>query len=241
MPNSTPAIDRASGVAALEPTIGRSPGLRYRGTVTARRSPHLIGITGASGSGKTTLAHALAESLVGAVVVSMDAYYRDLAHLDRAVRERWNFDAPEAFDWDLFVADLRALHGGDTIQRPIYDFTTHTRRPEVEPVELRPFLIVEGLLVLHHPDVRTLLDTTVFLEVDDPTAVDRRVARDRRERGRDPEAVRAQYARDVQPMFERYVRPTARWATLRLAGTDPIDTLVERVKAALTVREQGAE
>ena len=122
--------------------------------MTARRTPHLVGLAGASGSGKTTLAHALAEALVDAAVLSMDAYYHDLGHLDRAARERWNFDAPEAFDWDRFVADLRALQRGETIQRPIYDFTTHTRRPAVAPVEPRPFLIVEGLLVLHHPDAK---------------------------------------------------------------------------------------
>ena len=201
--------------------------------MTARRTPHLVGIAGASGSGKTTLAHALAEALVDAAVLSMDAYYRDLGHLDRAARARWNFDAPEAFDWDPFVADLRALRRGETIQRPIYDFTTHTRRPAVEPIEPRLFLIVEGLLVLHHPDVRTLLDTSVFLEVDAQTAVDRRVARDRRDRGRDPDAVRAQYARDVRPMFERHVRPTARWATLTLSGADPVETSVRRLLAQL--------
>ena len=201
--------------------------------MAALRSPHTIGIAGGSGSGKTTLAHALAGSLGSAVVVSLDAYYRDLAHLDRAARERWNFDSPQAFDWDRFVADLGALQRGETVRRPIYDFTTHTRRPEVDVVEPRPCLIVEGLLVLHHPEVRRLLDTTVFLEVDDLTAVDRRVARDRRERGRDPARVREQYARHLRPMFEHHVRPTASWATLRLAGTDPIETLVEQVKAAL--------
>ena len=216
--------------------MGRSPGLRYRGTVTARRTPHLVGIGGASGSGKTTLAHALAAALVDTAVLSIDAYYRDLAHLDRTARERWNFDAPEAFDWDRFVADLRALQRGEMIQRPIYDFTTHTRRPEVDLVEPRPFLIVEGLLVLHHPDVRALLDTTVFLEVDAQTAVDRRLARDCRERGRDPDAVRAQYARDVQPMFERYVRPTASWATLTLSGGASVEINVGLLVARLTKR-----
>ena len=211
-----------------------SPGLRYRDTVTARRTPHLVGIAGASGSGKTTLAHALAESLVDAAVVSMDAYYRDLAHMGPAARERWNFDAPEALDWDPFVADLRALRRRETIQRPIYDFTTHTRRPEVEPVETRSFLIIEGLLVLHHPDVRTLLDTTVFLETDHRVAFDRRVARDRRERGRVPDAVRAHYARDVQPMFERHVRPTARWAELTLSGERSVKVNVALLVALLT-------
>ena len=204
--------------------------MRYRHDMRAgQAASHLIGITGGSGSGKTTLAHALATALVDAVVLSMDAYYLDLAHLDRTARENWNFDAPEAFDWDPFVADLRALRRGESIQCPIYDFATHTRRPDVEPVQAPGFLIVEGLLVLHHPDVRMLLDTTVFLEVDERTAVDRRVARDRRERGRHPDTVKTQYARDVLPMFQRHVQPTARWAELTLSGTDPVETSVQRL------------
>ncbi len=207
------------------------------GTVTVRRTPHLVGIAGASGSGKTTLAHAVARSLGDAAVVSLDAYYRDLGHLDQAARERWNFDSPEAVDWDRCVADLRALRRGKTVQRPTYDFTTHSRQPEEEPVEPRRFLIVEGLLVLYHPEVRALLDTTIFLAVDDQTALDRRIARDRRERGRDPAAVRAQFTRDVQPMFERYVRPTARWATLTLSGIDPVETSVGRLSAHLAATQ----
>ena len=202
--------------------------------MTTLRTPHLVGIAGASGSGKTTLAHALAESLVDAAVLSMDAYYLDLGHLDWAARSRWNFDAPGAFDWDRFIADLGALRRGEIIQRPVYDFTTHTRRPAVDPVEPRPFLVVEGLLVLHDPDVRTLLDSSVFLEIDLRTAVDRRIARDCRDRGRDPDAVRAQYARDVHPMVERYVRPTARWATLTLSGRTPVEANVELLVAHLT-------
>ena len=83
--------------------------------------------------------------------------------------------------------------------------------------------------MLHHPVVRALLDTRVFLEVDARTAVDRRVARDCRDRGREPDAVRAQYARDVQPMFDRFVRPTACWATLTLSGADPVETSLQRL------------
>ena len=134
------------------------------------------------------------------------------------------------------MADLRALRRRETIQRPIYDFTTHTRRQEVAPVETRSFLIIEGLLVLHHPDVLALLDTTVFLETDHRVAFDRRVARDRHERGRVPGAVRAQYARDVQPMFERHVRPTARWAELTLSGERSVKVNVALLVALLTKR-----
>ena len=193
----------------------------------------LIGIAGASGAGKTTLAHALVTALKEAVVVPMDAYYRDLSHLDAGARARRNFDAPEAFEWPLFVNDLQKLRQAGDIERPSYDFTAHTRRPETIPVAARPFVIAEGLLLLCRKEVRALFDVTVFLDVDEPTAVDRRVARDGRERGRDEVSVRAQYTHHVQPMFVRHVLPTRRWAALTLSGEAPVTLGVEAVLAHL--------
>ena len=195
--------------------------------------PVLIGIAGGSGAGKTTLALALATALREAVVVSMDAYYRDLSHLEAAARARVNFDTPEAIDWPRFIDDLRSLRHGAGIERPDYDFGSHTRGTGATPVTPRPFVIVEGLLLLHHADVRRLLDAAVFLDVDDQTARDRRVARDRRERGRTPDDILAQYTRDVRPMFARHVLPTRRWATLTLSGADPVETGVRSILAHL--------
>ena len=49
-------------------------------------APVVVGIIGASGSGKTTLARALVAALPAdeAVILPLDAYYRDLSHLDAA-------------------------------------------------------------------------------------------------------------------------------------------------------------
>ena len=201
----------------------------------------LIGIAGASGAGKTTLAHALVTALKEAVMVPMDAYYRDLSHLDAGARARRNFDAPEAFEWPLFVNDLQQLRQGGDIERPSYDFSTHTRRPETILVAAQPFVIAEGLFLLYRKEVRALFDVTVFLDVDQPTAIERRVARDGRERGRDEVDVRAQYAHQVQPMFVRHVLPTRRWATLTLSGEAPVALGVESVLAHLKLDHGRAE
>lgn len=201
----------------------------------ARARPHILGIAGGSGSGKTTLAEAVNGALRADEVAALplDAYYRDLSHLSPAARGQQNFDAPEAIDWSLFAAHLRSLSHACAVERPVYDFTTHTRHADTTTLEPRPLIITEGVLLLCRQDIRALIDTSVFLDVDDQTTVERRLARDRRERGRRPDDIRAQFARDVRPMFEEHVRPTRRWATLMLSGREEIAANVDRVLKAL--------
>jgi uridine kinase len=197
--------------------------------------PDILGIAGGSGSGKTTLAESLGVALPvdEVVILPLDAYYRDLSHLSQAARRQQNFDAPEAIDWALFAAHLRSLSRACQIDRPVYDFTSHTRQPDTTTLEPRPLVIVEGVLLLCREDIRALIHTSVFLDVDDQTAVERRLTRDRRERGRRADDIRTQFARDVQPMFEQHVRPTRRWATLTLSGTAQVAVNVDCVLKAL--------
>ena len=199
----------------------------------APQHPRLIGIAGGSGAGKTTLAQALSLALGNAAILPMDAYYHDLTHLDPSIRTHQNFDVPEAFEWDRFVADLGALRGGQPIRRPVYDFTTHTRRTEDVPVTPGKYLIVEGLFVLHDEHVRDLLHTTIFLEIDHATALTRRLARDRRVRARTPRQIQTQFIGDVLPMYERHIQPTARWADLKMSGTASVDTIIHRLRSRI--------
>ncbi|MDA1093088.1 MAG: uridine kinase [Acidobacteria bacterium] len=198
-------------------------------------APVVVGIIGASGSGKTTLARALVAALPAdeAVILPLDAYYRDLSHLDAARRPHCNFDAPAAIDWPLFEAHLLALQQGHGVDRPDYDFTSHTRTAGTTRLPSRPVVVTEGVLLFCRERVRSLISTSVFLDVDDQTTVARRLARDLRERGRGADDVRAQLARDVLPMFERYGRPARRWATLTVSGTAGIAANVDRVLRAL--------
>ena len=62
----------------------------------------VIAIAGGSGSGKSTLAAALVASMGQdhAILLPIDAYYHDLAHLGYEEREAVNFDHPDALDLD---------------------------------------------------------------------------------------------------------------------------------------------
>ena len=44
---------------------------------------------------------------------------------EQAACNNFNFDHPDAFDFDLIISTLKKLKQGRSVQVPIYDFTTH--------------------------------------------------------------------------------------------------------------------
>lgn len=187
-----------------------------RGVAPGR--PYLVGITGGSGSGKTTLARALAEALGPERVasLSLDAYYRDRSDLPPAARVELNYDLPEAFDRELFVGHLRALRGGRAVCPPAYCFETHRRVGQAPPVEPRDLVLIDGILLLHDPEVRSLLDFSIYLDAPSMVRLARRITRDTAERGRSAAAVVRQYTTTVVPAHTAYVEPTKAVADLVL-------------------------
>lgn len=76
----------------------------------------IIGIAGSSGSGKTSLAYAIIKelSLPWVVILSMDSFYKPLSPAESAAAFRceYDFDAPEAIDFDVLVDKLRDIKSG---------------------------------------------------------------------------------------------------------------------------------
>lgn len=173
-----------------------------------------IGIAGGTGSGKTTVARNILERLeFGAVtVIQQDAYYRDLSDLAPPQRELMNFDHPDSIEHELFAGHVRTLKSGETVEQPVYDFTTHTRTDGVREIEPRDVVVVEGILLFHYPELRELLDIKVFVDTPADVRLLRRIRRDIRDRGRTLESVTEQYVKTVRPMHEEFVEPTKRWA-----------------------------
>jgi uridine kinase len=190
--------------------------------------PYLIGIAGPSCAGKTELSRNLSARL-HAAILPLDCYYRDLS--DRSIAERalFNFDEPAALDHDLFSRHVQDLSLGREIDRPVYDFSIHSRTGASERVKPDRFIIVEGLFVLYWEGVRSRFGTRVFVDLEDEPCLQRRVERDVKERGRTAESVRRQFAATVQPMAARYVRPTSTFADLIISGDNPIGNSVELV------------
>ena len=198
--------------------------------------PVVLGVGGCSGSGKTTLARELADQL-DAVLFPLDFYYRDLAHLSRAERDRYNFDHPDSLEHELIVRDVQTLRNNHFINRPNYDFNTHSRVEGVtDHVEPKDFLIVEGILALHYADLQPLYDLTVYVDAPHDVCLMRRIHRDVRERGRTEESVREQFETYARPMADEYVLPSRSTADVMVAGTEALDWSIEAVLAELRRR-----
>ena len=178
--------------------------------------PIVIGVTGGSGSGKSSVSMKLMEIFADLSVMMLqhDFYYKDQSHLPFEERLKTNYDHPLAFDTDLFVADLNRLLEGQAIDKPVYDFATHTRSNEVIHQESKDVIIVEGILILEDPRLRDLMDIKVYVDTDDDIRLARRILRDIKERGRSVESVINQYVDVVKPMHHQFIEPTKRYADI---------------------------
>lgn len=181
--------------------------------------PMLVGIVGGSGSGKTSVAADLVKRLgrknVATLLLDMDAYYAPL----EVVKGRFggrpvNWDHPHAFDLELMAAHLTALHRGESIRKPRYDFTISDRTGWEAPLPPGPVVILEGLLLFALPELRDQLDVKIFVDTDADIRILRRIRRDTSERGRSLESVMDQYLHSVRPMHLEFVEPSKRWADL---------------------------
>jgi len=185
--------------------------------------PLIVVMAGGTASGKSTLARAVTARL-DALLVSHDRYYHDVIE-----PRGHNYDHPDALDTTRLVADMGCLARGEAALLPVYDFASHTRLSEVERVEPKAVVVVEGILTLADARVRDLAQLTVFVEAPDDIRLVRRIRRDVVSRGRSVEGVLDQYMKTVRPMHEQFVVTSGVGVDVRLDGTAPPETLVHRL------------
>lgn len=203
--------------------------------------PLIIGIAGGSGSGKTTIA----ESIVDAIgpddvtLIQHDAYYRDQSDVAVEERSKVNYDHPNSLETDLLVNHLERLAAGETIERPVYDFTVHNRSSKTVRVEPHPAVVIEGILVLYEPGLRKLMDLKVYVDTDADLRIARRWERDIKERGRTFDSVRDQYLQTVRPMHMQFVEPSKRYADIVIPegyNLGAVGTVISMIREVLRGR-----
>lgn len=199
--------------------------------------PLFIGLAGGSGSGKTTIAEEVMDRLEGRVaLLHHDAYYRHRIDLDFEARTRVNYDHPSSLETELLVEHLKQLRSGLAVESPVYDFAEHLRSDETVRIEPARVVMVEGILVLSDPRLRSELDLKIFVDTDPDLRLARRLERDITERGRSVDSVLSQYFATVRPMHLEFVEPSRRYADLIIPeGFNPaaVATVVELIRSRL--------
>jgi uridine kinase len=165
-------------------------------------APLIIGIAGGSGSGKSTVAKNVIKALgAGSMcAIDMDGYYRNFAHLPMEERKAVNWDHPDAFDWELLIDHLTRLTRREAIEKPVYDFVTHTRSTQTARVEPTDVVVVDGILLFVDPRVRDLCQVKVFVDADADIRLVRRIKRDVAKRGRAIDEILEQYLGGHNPV-----------------------------------------
>ena len=174
----------------------------------------VIGITGGSGSGKSTIVRKISEVCPDFAFIAQDNYYKSASFINNSNITAFNFDHPDAFDMELLHRNLKDLKDGKAVDIPQYDFVHHCRKSETMHLEPAPLIIVEGLMVLHDPEIRKLLDLKIYVDTPDDIRFIRRLQRDIDERGRTVESVFKQYLEVVRPGHMSFIEPTKEFADL---------------------------
>jgi len=220
-------------------------------------SPYLIAMTGGSGSGKSTVAEAIVErcSDIGITVFAEDGYYHPMSYYGvsetdaqrEAIIANVNYDDPASKETDLMARHLADLKAGRTIEQPIYDYDRHDRKAETLTLTPAPIIILEGIHALSIPEIKPLIDLSIYVDTPDDLRLARRIRRDVVERGRSVESVLAQYLGTVRAAHYAFTFPAKFEADLVIAdeglpaygNVRPVPEAVERMLAPITARLKG--
>ncbi len=162
-------------------------------------------------------------------MIFQDNFYIDQSHRFDFDGGAVNFDHPDSIDFKLLTKVLERLGAGQEAEIPLYDFVTHRRKSECLKVRPKPMIIVDGILIFHWPEVRATFHERVFFETPESLRFQRRLERDTKERGRSPDGVRTQFERQVKPMHDQFVAPSASFASRIVREHDDFSDLLSEI------------
>jgi uridine kinase len=180
--------------------------IRWAGTRPGR--PPFIGIGGGSASGKSTIARDMAARLapLEVQVIGQDRFFKPHDRLplypSRTRREPWrDHNHPDSFDLAGMLEACAAVDGADVI-------------------------IFEGILALHYPEMRDLMDVKCYVEADADERIIRRTRRSLPHSSFDD--ITDFYLESVRHQHERYNAPTRAHADIVIPGGSERDEQEER-------------
>jgi phosphoribulokinase len=197
--------------------------------------PIILGVVGDSATGKTTITKGLVEILGRENVthIGMDDYHR----YDRDERAQLGITplSPDCNYMDIIGQHLAHLRQGEPILKPVYGHGDGKfGRPEY--VEPKGFVVVEGLLGYHTPELSSQFDVRVYLAPPEELRREWKLKRDSTKRGYTEEQVLAELDRR-EPDSAAYIRPQKARADLVVTFQPGVAEDADHLDAVLTLRD----
>jgi len=208
------------------------------------QKPYLVGISGGSGSGKTSFIKKLVSELgtENIAIVSQDNYYFPMDLQKKDKNGKINFDLPTAIDRQSFFNDIQKISSGLPIQKLEYTFNNKMAKPQWVEVFPAPIIVMEGLFIFHFEEMRAKLDLKVYIDVEDEIKLQRRLNRDRLERGYPEDEVLYQWANHAMPSYRQFLVPFTSRAHIIINNNDNFEkgltVLANHLKHAAVLQNQ---
>ena len=173
----------------------------------------IIAVTGGSGCGKTLFTNLLVERLrKKTAVLPLDNYYKDRP--DQIPNDKYDFDSPDAFDFDLYHKHLNLLNSGKSAKMPHFSYENGKREAGFTEIIPEEYLVIEGLHVLFLSKIRELVSFSFFMDSPLEVAVCRRCIRDVHEYDVTAEYSLNQFLKFVRPSYFKYILPVKKYSDL---------------------------
>ena len=185
--------------------------------------PFLIGICGGPLSGKSFLMEEIANSIGSEYTVckiSLVNYYKNLSKEEYQRKENYNYDKPNAINFELLYSDLDKLINKKPAKLPVYDVITCIRQDNQIEVKHCDVIILEGIFSFYEEKIRNLIDLKIFIDIDKDIQLSRLICRDIFDKNRELIDVIKKYHKFIKPCYKEYILPTMKYADIILQKVD---------------------
>lgn len=184
-------------------------------STSTNSKPIFMAICGGSGCGKTFISKWItkrfAKSSISVCILKEKNFLKNVEITNEEDRENYlknyDFDNPNAVDWELFEKAAHILEQRKPFNTPIYDLFSNKRILKTKKLEPSDIVIVEGRLILNNEYLRNLCNVKVFLETDPDIMLSRRVFKGLA-RNLDLDSILDKYLKYVKPSYENYIEPS---------------------------------
>lgn len=199
------------------------------------RKPLVIGIAGGTASGKSTLCQQLIDKLgiEHYSLLTMDNFYKALSKEQVADVANYNFDSPNALDFEATYEALSQLVKSEDAYIPDYDFSQHNPTDKKLKIKSSHIIIFEGIFAFHDERIRNLIDLKIFVDEDPTSRLMRRMKRDMTERGRTLDLVLHQWQTTVAPSDNKYLNETIDYSDIIIHGNSGNAAMLNLVASSI--------